>query len=209
MHALSGYSQPSWKQTVAVLSNKTPANPADLHALILEQLRELQIKVSWSSSDSYKGFWNEDSHGKPTKPKVEESCRDRVIELLEPVLKNFGVRRDPEAHLALDKRADIMFSDGDNHSVPLEAKRDTNDELWTACEEQLEKHYARDPNASGFGIYLVFWFGDMRNGTIPKHPDGAAKPTSPGELKLALEEAVKPQERERLSVFVLDVSRPD
>jgi len=33
-------------------------------------------------------------------------------------------------------------------------------------EGQLERFYAHDPEAKGFGIYCVFWFGAKRPRTI-------------------------------------------
>jgi hypothetical protein len=47
-------------------------------------------------------------------------------------------------------------------ATPIEAKCDWNKELWIGWRTQLRDRYACEPHAQGFGVYLVFWFGDLR-----------------------------------------------
>ena len=58
-----------------------------------------------------------------------------------------------------DKRSDIRVSFA-GFNVPVEIKRSCHPDLWTAVRSQLIAKYTRDPEAAGYGIYLVFWFGD-------------------------------------------------
>jgi hypothetical protein len=46
--------------------------------------------------------------------------------------------------------------------ILCELKRDYHAEVWTALMGQLERFYAHDPEAKGFGVYCVFWFGGKR-----------------------------------------------
>ena len=110
------------------------------------------------------------------------------------------------AGTADDKRSDIRLS-FDSFNVPVEIKRSCHLDLWTAMRNQLLVKYARDPGADGFGIYLVFWFGqDCRckptalKGWVPADAD---------ELEARLTEQLSGPERSRILVCVIDVSESD
>jgi hypothetical protein len=106
--------------------------------------------------------------------------------------------------MVADKRADISAA-MPARKILCELKRDYHADLWTAADEQLERFYAHDPEARGFGIYGVFWFGDT---PIPRHPDGLNPPQSAQELEEMLRERIPSDRRNRLAVLVLDVSGP-
>ena len=72
------YRQPDWKQTIQALKNGAPAGVSDLHALLVAHLEDIRAHIAGSNTDIFKRFWNEDSHGRPIDPKVEESCRDAL-----------------------------------------------------------------------------------------------------------------------------------
>ena len=120
-------------------------------------------------------------------------------------LAPFGVDCQPEVDCANDKRADIKLSYRNEFELPIEIKRDDNRELWTALRSQLMGQYTSSPKASGYGIYLVLWFG---NNDLPPAKDGGKKPTSPGNLQARLEAQLDPEERRRIFVRVLDVRWP-
>ena len=200
--------QPDWAATVAALRGGRPANLQDLKALVEESLLDISNRVGYDNTDIYKSFWNEDKHGRITCPKPEESCRDRVLEMLRTRLSGLGVHVEPEGHMAMDKRADLLVLGEGGMKLPVEAKRHYHAELWTACSDQLERQYARDPEASGYGIFLVFWFGDSTKTRVPRSPDSSVRPRSPGELKEALERQINEESRNRLSVVVIDVESP-
>ena len=90
-------------------------------------------------------------------------------------------------------------------NLPIEAKRHYNGELWAAASTQLAD-YAADPDACGFGIYLVFWFGTEFK--APKRSDGAGNPANAEALETMLADDLPLHLKEKLSVVVLDVSRP-
>jgi hypothetical protein len=87
-------------------------------------------------------------------------------------------------------------------------KRDYHIDLWTAADQQLERFYAHDPEAKGFGIYGVFWFGDERRLPMPKNPDGLELPKSAADLEQLLRDRIPVDRRNRLAVIVIDVSGP-
>jgi hypothetical protein len=65
--------------------------------------------------------------------------------------------------------------------VLVELKKDVHDGVWSAAETQLDRFYTRDPEAAGFGIYGVFWFGDKRQGKLPSAPGCALQPKTASE----------------------------
>jgi hypothetical protein len=201
------YRHPSREEVEHTLADLQPANAADLAALTGEYLRELAHWMRDGNIDAYKQFWNEDSHRHPTSPKVEESCRDILVDKLRERLGRLGIDIQPEARHADEKRSDIRVSWGGAHGfhIPIEIKRDRHRDLWRAMREQLIAQYTRDPGCMGRGIYLVFWFGGEG---MPAPPDGGTRPHSARELEDRLRNTLAQEERHLIQVCVLDVSRP-
>jgi hypothetical protein len=187
------YRQPDWSQTIQALKNTAPASASDLHALLVAHLEDARARISGSNTDIYK-----------TEPKVEESCRDVLIDVLKPHLLPLGVALEPEGHMVADKRAD-MVAIASGMKVVAELKRDTHADVWTALESQLDRFYTRDPETSGYGIYVVFWYGEKRKGKVPIGPAGQA-PGSAADMERLLRESVPDDKKSRIAVIVLDVS---
>ena len=80
--------------------------------------------------------------------------------------------------------------------------------MWHAYETQLDRLYTSDPDASGYGIYGIFWFGPRRPRRMPARPDGGQSPQSATEIQQILAEMIPPEKREGLGVVVLDLSGP-
>jgi predicted NACHT family NTPase len=199
------YDRPDWSKTVAALANEAPATVADLHALLVAHLRDLARRIARDNVDIYKQFWNIDSFRRLTEPRPEEACRDDLITLLKPSLLPLGITVEPEAHMVADNRADISVA-MPGRKILCELKRDYHAEAWTALTGQLERFYAHDPEAKGFGVYCVFWFGDKRPRPIPAPPDGLARPRSASEMEERLKALTPENMRQRLAIIVVDVS---
>ncbi len=208
LHRDAEFQQPTWQQTVETLSGGKPANIEDLYTLTIQHLRDLQPGIKQSNTDKYKMFWKTGNYSKIEKPATEDICRDRLIDLLHPVLSPTGLRAEPEGHMASDKRADIVIFSSPGQKLPLELKLDCHAELWTACANQLDRLYTRDPEALGYGIYVVFWFGDKRGKKIPPPPKGLSQPKTPKELENELLTLIPANNRSRLQVVVIDVTPP-
>ncbi len=202
------YVQPDWDKTVETLRGGQPANMADLDALTKAHLRTLCSEIRHANIDIYKQFWELSRSGSLQRPRHEDICRDSLIGLLTPRLSPLDIAVEPEGHMAADKRADIVLYDGSGLKLPIEVKRHTHKDLWTACENQLDRLYARDPHATGFGIYLVFWFGEDRGGQVPPPPQGVARPNCALALEQALRARIPADKAYCLDVIVLDVTPP-
>ena len=189
-------------QVLATLGGATPANAADLAALVADCLNTLASQVADGNTSDWRQYWNTEGK-RVTEPKHEELCRDAFLSALRRELPR-NVNAQPEAVHAADRRSDIRISFGD-FAVPLEAKRSSHRDLWKAMHTQLIDSYAKDPAAEGHGIYLVFWFG-RDHCQLP--PDGSQKPRTADDLAARLQETLTPEERRKITVIVVDVSRP-
>ena len=52
------YDRPDWSKTVSALANGAPATVADLHALLVAELRDEANRIARTNTDIYKAFWN-------------------------------------------------------------------------------------------------------------------------------------------------------
>ncbi|MBI5453142.1 MAG: hypothetical protein HY956_00790 [Deltaproteobacteria bacterium] len=199
------FEQPSWTQIIEALNGGKPANMADFYALTLAHLETINSEIRFSNTDKYKAFWNCDSHGRVKTPQIEDVCRDRLIDFLRPYFLPIGIRVEPEGHMAEDKRSDIILQTSE-FKLPLELKRDYHEELWYACNTQLERLYTRDPESKDYGIYVVFWFGEKRPKKIPKPPKGIDQPKSAEELEKALQSLIPTNKAHCLKAVVIDVT---
>src|ERR1700678_145321 len=109
--------------------------------------------------------------------------------------------------MVADKRADIAAMIP-GVKILVEIKRDFHAYLWTAAEQQLDRFYTRDPEARGFGVYAVFWFGERRGQSIPAPPGGLARACFPADLEQMLRDRLPIEKRARIAVIVIDVSGP-
>ncbi len=198
----AAYRPPTAEQVCQTLSDGPPANAEDLAALLIDRLLELARGIRDGNTDDWRQYWNVDQYGRPLQPRPENVCRDALLSDLNRLLPgNVTARR--EGSYADDNRADIVVGCG-GVEVPVEIKRNGHRDLWSAAHDQLIAKYARAPATGGYGIYLVFWFG--QDDTQP--PPIGPPPAGPRELQERAEGSLSDAERRKVSVVVLDVSRP-
>ena len=199
----AGYQHPSAAQVGSTLRNGPPANSGDLAALITDRIDELAVRIRTANTDDWRQYWNVDQYERPCEPKPENSCRDALLSDLRQILPP-EVDAQPEGAYANDRRSDVRVSCSGFH-VPIEAKRNSHRDLWSAIRRQLIEQYANDPATGGYGIYLVFWF---KTKSTPRLPSGGAPPNRPDALREQLEAMLTKDEQRRISVRVIDVSAP-
>ncbi len=197
---------PPMASVAQILANRAPANAADLAAMALDYLDEIADEIRNDNDDGFRAFWNVENR-KPIGKREENLCRDALLTRLRKRFASatFGIDCQPEVDYANDKRADIRLSCRNEFELPIEIKRDDNRSLWTALRSQLIAQYTISPKASGFGIYVVLWFGQ---GDLPTAKDGGKKPVSAQELQSRLAAQLDLEERRHVFVRVLDVSWP-
>ncbi len=196
----ASYRHPELGHLHRAFNDREPANAGDLAALVHDRLSAVAADLRTRNTDDWRQYWNEDAYGRPRKPKHEHSCRDALLSRLRPTLPA-DVDAQPEGQYAGDKRADIRIAYG-ACNVPVEIKKDRNPRLWSALQSQLIERYTRGTERGGYGIYLVFWFGQ---GGMPAPPTGT-RPTTPAELQERLEGTLTAEEALKIAVLVIDVS---
>lgn len=201
------FDRPNWPRTVHALDNKHPATISDLHAVLVDHIHDLSQRIRTENTDIYRMFWNVDGHQQLLTPRPEEVCRDDLITLLRQRLAPLGISLEPEGHMAGDRRADISAA-MPGKKILCEIKRDYHRDVWTAPDGQLERFYTHDPEARGFGIYIVLWFGDRRPYPIPLPPNGR-RPESAADMESMLRKHLRVEIAVRIAVIVLDVTKPD
>ena len=192
-------------KVVQTLDGGTPANAGDLAALVFDELKALSLKIRDGSASDWRQHWNVDRHNRPTKPKPEDACRDAILSDLQERLGRLEIDAQPEGVYAEDKRSDIRVSFA-GFNVPVEIKRSCHRDIWKAPRSQLIAKYTRDPGAAGYGIYLVFWFGDTEK--CPPTKCGDWTPKTAEDVRLRIQQSLDDRERRLISVCVVDVATP-
>lgn len=194
------------------LANLQPANAADLAALTYVHLRDIAKKIRHDNTNDYRQYWSYgENSSKLDKTKPENDCRDALLSDLKERLGKLNINAEREGNYADDKRADIkiLFGGTNGFNIPIEIKKDNHDDLWRSIHEQLIAKYIRDPGTDGYGIYLVFWFGERKNEKkIRPSPDGGKQPRSAQELENRLRQTLSPEESHRIQVCVIDCALP-
>ena len=201
----TSFMQPTLENVVNTLSNKEPSNAADLMALTLDHLETLATKIRNIDTNDYRQYWNTTAtYYKPTTPKVEDDCRDALLSDLRTRLNQLNINAEKEVYFADNKRSDIKVSYINQNKivVPIEIKRDFHANVWKAWKTQLIAQYTQHPDAQGYGIYLIFWFG---TGKTPPPPSGK-KPTTANEMKIALLNMMTEEEKRLIGLCVIDCS---
>ncbi len=196
---------PGVEEVQRTLTNREPATRADLDRspVAAISLKTISEHIRGDSANLWRQFWNEDSYGRPTNSKPEDSCRDALLEALKQRLPS-RIDVSPEGRYAGGKRSDIRAT-FNGFNVPVEIKKNSHRHLWSALRNQLIKGYTTDPSTSGYGIFLVLWFSATR--TTRPFPSGPP-PTTPQELRQRLENQLEPDGRRKISVIVIDVTKP-
>ncbi|VAW50155.1 hypothetical protein MNBD_GAMMA06-1706 [hydrothermal vent metagenome] len=206
--------QPDLNSVVNTLANKEPANAADLMALVLDHLEALAVRIRKSDTNDYQQYWGSKSSKDGSRiPKIENECRDALLSDLRMQLNPLSINAEKEGYFADDNRSDIKITYLNNNRrivLPVEIKKnsyrekkkDSHKNVWNAWKVQLMAQYAQDPDALGFGVYLVFWFG---TGDVPLSPSGK-KPTTAEEMKNTLQSMMTDEEKRLIGLCVIDCS---
>ena len=205
VHRDTSYRHPSIDEVQRTLNNEAPASEADLAALSQDRIADISADMRDSNDNPWRKYWNEDPYRRPTTPKPEESCRDALVEALRDRLTRLSpeVSVDPETRYTAETRADLSVRYGD-FNVPVEIKKNSHRDLWSALRRQLIGKYTSGRATSGYGIYLVLWFG----ASATKTPPDGNRPDTPEELRRRLEQELTPDEARKISVIVMDVTKP-
>ena len=189
-------------EVARVIANLAPANAADLLALVMQHLGDIEAGLRGTDTYLVRQFWQHKADGDA--PQDENFCRDLLLDKLRHRLAPLNVHVEREPSAAADKRADMraeFMRAGQRVAVPIEVKKENHDKLWTAWRDQLQNLYTNDPATAGKGLYLVLWFGHRPRAT----PEGV-KPRDAQHLLNLLVDRIPAAERHQIAVQVLDLS---
>lgn len=202
----SQFERPSTQDVCTLLAGGAPISMKDFQVLTVDILDDLAVDIRGGNDNKWKSFWTHAGRGALDKPKIENDSRDAMLPWMRAQLSTRSITIEPEGAAADQKRVDIRLTSAGTGTLPIEVKRDDNDELWTAMQDQLLERYTNDPITGGYGIYLVIWHGRDGNGCkSPPRELGIDKPTTATELWAALD-TIKPDPC--FVVRVIDVSKP-
>jgi hypothetical protein len=87
------------------------------------------------------------------------------------------VQLEKESVSAAERRADMQTTvivQSERKISPVEIKKDSHPEVWSAWRDQLEPRHMRNPAAGGVGMYQVLWFGHRtKRGPVGQKPQSA------------------------------------
>lgn len=185
-----------------VLAGREPANSADLAALTIHALEKLADIIKNGNTSDWKQYWSRAGRMSEWRPLNENDCRNALLSDLRGTLSNIGIDCQPEPNYLNSKRADIRVA-CPGLGVPIEIKKSDHPRVWSSIQSQLIPKYTQDPECDGCGIYVVFWFG--RDFLQP--PLSGRKPSGPEQMRERLIASLKEDERRKIGVVVVDVSR--
>lgn len=121
------------------------------------KLRHIQQEIEDNRDNNKSPFYNKDT------PKTENECRDEIVRIIKHKYSK-TIDLSKESHEA-GNRVDIniRYKNNLSYEVQVECKRDDNRELYTSIVDQLIKKYLS--SKVEFGIYLVFYFGNLKDKT--------------------------------------------
>ncbi len=200
------HTPPAPARIAEALAGRAPVNPADLRAIVVDELRRLARALREDHESPWLDYWNTDGAGQPLDPKVENVARNTTLTKLKAALTTYDIATTlAEVQRRDGSRVDLYVAAHGGANLPIEAKRHYHPDLWSTAEHQLQE-YTTSEGATGLGILLVFWFGADWTGTPPR-ADGK-KPKTAAALEQLLVNDLPEHLRGTTDVIVLDVSRP-
>ncbi len=185
-----------------VLAGCEPVNSADLASLTADALMNLAERIRYGNTSDWKLFWTRAGEMSEWQPLNENDCRDVLLPRLKSNLPSLSFDCQREPNYLDSKRADIRVAFL-GFGIPIEIKKSDHRSVWSSIQSQLIPKYTQDPECDGCGIYVVFWFG--REFLQP--PPSGRKPSSPEQMREMLIASLEEDERRKIGVVVVDVSR--
>lgn len=190
---------PKPAEVTALLDAGAIASVEDMRALLIEELEALQVWLKGADTDPLETFY-------PSGKRVDENtARSRIVERLQGRMEAKGMSVVIEHHMANSNRCDFTTSastDGRRLLLVTEVKGQWHRELFSAAATQLNERYAVHPDAAQQGVYLALWFGGDEEVAGRRNDDISTA----GELRTAIVDAMPPELRGLIDVFVLDLS---
>ncbi|MCY4000733.1 MAG: hypothetical protein OXF06_08035 [Bacteroidetes bacterium] len=189
-----------------VLHNGPPSNLADLNSVAVELLEDFAVGMVDPYIKEWRDYWewNSDERITSPNPKHEKSLRDLFISTLGQIFDKNDIHAQIKESSTYNDRIDLCLNHDSNQQISMVIRNNLSLDIWS----KIPKHYLQIDTgvatASGYWIYLVFWFGDRYTHVVS--PSGKIPQTSQ-ELRDLLEQQIRLQFHHFISIIVIDVSK--
>ena len=203
--SLRNFKPPTAQKIVDLLDNNAVVTVEGLRQLVIQELTNYQKDINGGEFNVANRFYTKDKNGNDIRL-GEVSSVEIIAERLNLVLHPQSITVTSEHQTQNQNRIDITASkmiDGKRRLLVIEAKGQWHSELYSAASAQLYDRYSVHPDAEQQGIYLVIWFG--AHGKVADRKRHEI--TNAIELRKSIEDALPPELKGLIDVFVLDVSR--
>ncbi|PHR56050.1 MAG: hypothetical protein COA44_09285 [Arcobacter sp.] len=121
------------------------------------RLKKLVLRINDSRDEEKDKFYNLNTS------KDENACRNILLNDLKLLYEHEWLLTR-EKHEANDKRVDlnIKYKNHDTYEVQIECKKDKNKNLLDGIQKQLINQYLYSSSSVQYGIYLIFYFGEIK-----------------------------------------------
>lgn len=197
---LLNFTAPSPEAVCGLLDSSRVSTVEDLRALVLEELRTAERWFRHSETDPIAAFYVGGIHVD------ENTARNRIVERLEPRLRQLDVTVAIETAMAQQNRCDFTAAssiEGQRACLVVEVKGQWHRKLFEAASVQLYERYSHHPDAAQQGIYLVLWFGPR----VKIAGKTTYRIQTPAELEEAIRRGLPASLVGVIDVVVLDLSR--
>ncbi|WP_422192080.1 hypothetical protein [Aquabacterium sp.] len=202
----AGYVPAASTAVAKLLANGEPVSAKDMGELIRDQLAVAAKKIRYDDTNGLADFYDRGADGMSVL-KPENRCRDLLLRYIRDKMEARGVAVDKEVHHGGERRADMqggkVLKSG-RIIVPVEVKKSSHPQVWTAWRDQLEKRYMGNPASEGIGLYVVLWSGQGAK----RAPDGG-KPRSAQEMAEIFSALIPAEKRGHILGLVVDLSQEE
>lgn len=126
------------------LAGGPPVNASDVRAIVVDELSRIHHEMQHDPLMPWQLFWSDDDDAVPSRPKIENKCRNVIGLLLQARLGHYGIVHSPvpEAQRAAETRVDLTCESVEGAALPIEMKRQQHRDLWVAAAGQLQGYMA-------------------------------------------------------------------
>lgn len=127
-------------------------------------------------------------------PKDENACRNILLNDLKLLYEKEWILTR-EKYEANDKRVDIniKYKNNNKYEVQIECKKDKNPDLLNGIQKQLIDQYLYESSSVQYGIYFIFYFGEVKR--------------TPAELLEELKSKISSGYKDKIEIILLDLRK--